>query len=340
MAQASAQFEYTDEEFRRSLQGKRGVASESIVDLLVRPGETVGQLATNLSSNLEQTLDGDYGPGSGSSPQPVPGPTGDPGPQRRSAASQLNLDVYSSNPDVQRFLDVVERARSEGRTRSANATISGSEPEPSITDGLFRARLRKLLKNESPASVERYNRTYLVRMGIERNLVEDFLSHPAYSPHNHSMMVAYMRLLDDLADPGAIIQNALRARTETDALAQRYATRMLVHYDRSVAPLASVSAEAAGLIAVTNAGNSVLFSTADLVQWDAATADALEALASHDFDSIDGSVTGQSPDATVEPSVGQRSAGAELVIAGIASDEARSVFNARGLVYRELFSFK
>ena len=319
MGQALAQFQYSDEDLRRSIRGKRGVASESVVDLLTRPVETVEQLATNLSSNLEQTLEGDYGSGWRRNQLKLPSPTGSPSPQRRSAASQLNLDVYSSNPDVQRFLDKVEEARTEGRTRSAMATISQNEPEPVIAGTLFRARLRKLLKNESPDSIERYNRTYLSRMGIEPSLVKDFLSHSAYSPRNISLIVAYLRLLDEIPSRTAIIQNALRARTETDAVAERYRVRMLVHYHRTVAKLDVISAEVAGLIAVTNNGVRVLFNPADLIQWNAQTADAVVELALF-------------PTASAETAL-------ELVMAGTASKQARSRFTAQGLSLREQFSF-
>ena len=317
MAQALSQFEYSDEEFLRSIRGQRGVASESVMDILTRPVETVSQLASNLSSNLNQTLAGDYGPGFSGDVVPPSGPTGDPGPLRRSAASQLNLDVYSFNPDVQGFLDKVEEARRLGRMRSAMATISGSVPEPNIVNAIFNHKIRNLLKNETPASLRLYNETRLQRMAPDDNLVGDFLTHPAYSPRNQTLLVAYLTLLTDVSNRSAVVQSALSARTETDAIANRYLARMLLHYHREVTQLRSLDFTPSGVITTTAGGSIVAFMRNDVVLWNESTASLARTLGRE------------------APGRGS----AELVVTGLLSEWARETLSARNIGFRERFSF-
>ncbi len=317
MAQALAQFEYSDEEFLHSIRGQRGVASESVVDILTRPVETVSQLASNLSSNINQTLEGDYGEGFSGERVPPSGPSGDPGPQRRSAASQLNLDVYSSNPDVQGFLDKVEEARRLGRMRSAMATISGSEPEPNVINAVFGHKIRTLLKNETAESLTYYNESRLQRMAIDENVTADFLAHPAYSPRNQTLLVAYLTLLPDVANRTALVQSALSARTETDAIANRYVARMLVHYDREVGPLSTLDLTGVGIKATTTTGNTVAFVRHDVLLWNEPTVSLAQDLG-HTL---------------------REFGTAELVMSGLLSEWARERLNARKIRVRERFSF-
>ncbi|MGH8246226.1 MAG: hypothetical protein ACREUU_07315, partial [Gammaproteobacteria bacterium] len=108
LSQAVNQFARNDAEIGDELRGQFSVSADSTIDILTRPVSTATDLAGQLADNLNETLTGTPG-----AAQPMPDArylaerSLDPGVamHRRNVAAQWGLDVYSSNPRVQEFLD-------------------------------------------------------------------------------------------------------------------------------------------------------------------------------------------------------------------------------------------
>ena len=319
MAEAAAQFEREQQDIGAAIAGQRGVGSDSVLDLLTQPLQTAVQLADNLGSNLESTLEGDYLeklPGSDT----VDGITGDPqlAPFKRSVAAQLNLDVYSSNAAVQAFLDRLATLRAAGKLRQVIATVgTDGDGGPLRPRDVETAQFEALIKNNEAGELARLQRRSLTAVGIEAELVDAFLRHPHYSPRHRTYITGYLELLRAVDRRGELLRSALTADTEADALAHQTLARLAVEVHRGGTRLAAFTAGGVVPTAVSTDGNVLYFIPVDYVMWGEASAATVQALIE------DGGDTAPF-----------------IVIAGRFSDTARAALADQGIPVREGFRYR
>ena len=113
------------------------------------------------------------------------------GDEKRQIAAALDLDVYSTNPQVQRFLHEMASARAAG-----NLTVDlASFALPAVGFALvttvkWRADVKRLLRDKTPAELGRHNARALRDLGVAQADRNRFLNLPTLSPRHKTVITA------------------------------------------------------------------------------------------------------------------------------------------------------
>ena len=323
LAQAISQYKVDDDAFAEQLRGQLTYNARTLVDVVVAPFSMAGQLASNIGQTARELTE------LGTTRYPAEDKTVYvdalshdviAGTHKRNVAFQLNLDPYSTNPKVQEFLNTVARARSGGHFKAGVVTV---RVPPSrlveVADGELDAGVRQALKQLSPNELDEGIDEQLQSLGVDEQARNAFLSHAHYSPRHKTAITAYLDYLGGVDNRAVLIEAALVARGEADALSFEMLARMLAAYHERVAPIAELRLLADLPIAITASGAGVVFMPVDRVFWDRRSDQIFDAL-------------------------GQRLSragleGSELVLAGMLTDKARAGLTGHQFHYREGFLF-
>ena len=235
LAQAVDAFQRDNRQLAAALRNVVHVGDNAAVDILTSPldsgggvtrnfmNNNVGQAIENLGKRPDPTTPGARGPdGSGVAGNMYESwlPT-DPvlAAHKRAVALQLNLDVYSSNTRVQAFLDILARARGGGNRNAGMVQIAiPNKPEIVVDRGRIEFAVRTAIARKTVRELYIQNEAALRAMGIEPDLYHAFLSHRAFSPRHKTEITGYLAYMDAVANRGALLRAALRAKDEISAL--------------------------------------------------------------------------------------------------------------------------
>jgi hypothetical protein len=284
LAQAVDAFQRNNLQLAAELRGVVFVGRESSVDILNSPlaptGPAAGQYANN---NVLQTIN-EITQRSGSQVQRGGEANKRPGSEnmyetwvpedpilasyKRSIASHLDLDIYSSNSRVQAFLDILARARGGGDRSAGNITVSiPNPPEISVDGGRIEFAVRTAMARNTVRQVYIENEKALQSLGIEPELYHAFLSHPAYSPRHKTAITAYLVYMADVDNRSEFLRAALEATDEVSALGYARMARMLAYYHEHTEKLKGLVSGGSVLMATTAGKNMALVLPFDLLWW-------------------------------------------------------------------------
>lgn len=321
LAQAVNQYEHRDRRFAAELRGQLHVGADSFVDIVKSPLHTATELAGQLANNVGDTVSaiGDF---SGEdAPQPAPdAAAGGPLLQahKRSVASQLNLDVYSTNPTVQQFLDRLARARTAGRFTAGVVTLTVPPAAGrQVAGGAVDALVDDRVKEYPAAELDQLTAQQLAAMGVDEPLRTRFMENAAFSPRHRASIAAHLEFLDGVADRAALIEAALSAHSEAEAVSFEQLARMFALYHENVARLRSLRAEAGLPLGITAEDRLVVALPVDIVYWN------------EDAEQTFGGLVQLGEAAGYQ--------GRELVLSGILTAAARQQLERRGFTWRETF---
>jgi hypothetical protein len=235
--------------------------------------------------------------------------------KKRQIASELDVDPYSSNKELQKQLN-----------RFAWAAYAGGLPYlfvPFVDDRDFQNdlseptdRLAELLRFYSPEDLRRLNRIELAVMGVAKSQRDEFIGHPWYSPRHETVIVDALAALDLTTDRAEFIRVAITAGSEEDAsFYQRTAELFRVYSDR-VAAIQSIVVIDGTPMGYTEDGSLVLPLPADRIIWSPTVAALTRAM-------------------TQPPPAGLTIARTELLISGTVSPMARQKIEALGVTVNE-----
>ena len=258
------------------------IGGNSVASILTSPLNTASQAGNQLAEKAERTADQlTRRPGSRTvttAPDPYINEVSlNPiaGAHKRNVANQLGLDVYSSNPQVQAFLDAAATARLEGDFSAGVALIRVPKSrEVRVADGRLEAEIKLVLKNLSPEELNEGVDEQLERIGVADADRLKFMVHSRYSPTHRTAITAYLDFMRGVQNRGAVIQSALNSNSEMQAVAHVRLARMLAHYHESVAPLRELKLAANQVVAVTEDNRMVVFMPVDMVYWNRRIDDA------------------------------------------------------------------
>lgn len=269
LGQAISQFSSKNERLSDELRGQLHISADSAIDILARPVSSAANIAGQLAENLGDTLSG------------VPGVTkesvyydatesADPTTMmhKRNVASQWQLDVYSTNPQVQKFLNTVAKTRSSGRISAGAPSIGKARALPfKIADADLELDIAYLLKSKNVDELDFINDQILQQLGVKADLRESFIKHPAFSPRHKTKIAHYLGTLSDTRNLSAFIQSVLNTEGERSALAAEQAAIMLSYYHREIDNLQTLRSERKLLQAMTASKHLVNFLPADFTYW-------------------------------------------------------------------------
>jgi len=325
LAQATNQFAQDNRELADEMRGQIRIGGDSVVDIVGSPLDTSSKVVGQFGRNVGQTIEelGQF-PGPGERADAA-GRTASEDPifasHRRSVAGQLNLDVYSSNPGVQRFLDAMARARSGGLGRAGITTVSlARPPEVSVDGGRVQERIRSSVLNEEQGKLFERDRDLLLAAGVEPALAERLLTHPVLSPTHMSAITEYLAFMQGVGNRGAVVEAALDARDEVEALAKVQIARMYAHYHESWTPLSSLLGAGRLALALNRDGALLVALPFDILEWTAETDRVFTGLASF---AERKQVTGRT-----------------VLLSGVATPRAQAALGERGFEIYERFLFR
>lgn len=160
---------------------------------------------------------------------------------KRKIADKLGVDAYSSNPVLQQTLNRLSWAGYAGDTGLRLLTIPVAGPAGAVLTGTtMSTAVRDLLRDYAPEDLRRLNRDKLEDMEIDESVIEDFLSHPWYSPRHETVIVQALSEMQSVSHRGRFLEAAMSAQFEEDALFFQRLSEMLVAYHHSIRPLSEI----------------------------------------------------------------------------------------------------
>ncbi|MHC4128921.1 MAG: hypothetical protein ACYSWT_16700 [Planctomycetota bacterium] len=203
------------------------------------------------------------------------------GQEKRELAAELNLDVYSTNPKVQEFLDEIAGARAGGTlTVDAAALAIPGGVGIAIGAAKFSGQVEELLRDKSPSELHAHNEEKLTAMGFDGDLVGRFLDHGHLSPRHKTVLVAGLEAMEGVAGREVLLEAALDTDREAAALFHERRAVLLAQYHDRAEALQEIELRYGFPVATTRQeGNLLLLLPVDIVYWSQETATALRSLA-------------------------------------------------------------
>lgn len=237
--------------------------------------------------------------------------------EKRELAARLGVDPHASNALLQRELNRVALAVFAGgfpRERVA----PGAPPEKGVARPFIDEdqRLAMLLGRDSPEDLARWNRIELAALGVSPELAARTLAHPWLSSRHRTILISSLAALEGVANRAALVEAALNARSETDALVYQRIAELLRGIHERVAPIERLATDGRFVRAYLAGGVRITPLEVDELFWTRPTARLADAGAGPDPE--DAALTRR-----------------ELWLTGAASPRTRAELEARGFVLVE-----
>lgn len=188
------------------------------VDLVLHPVDSAKRMGRGVGKTFRRLGDA-FGGRRRSRYEDPSGETAFTGDSKRQLADALNLDVYSTNPQVQAFLDRIGRARAAGTLSVDVASLALPVVGfVAVTITGWQADVRRLLRDQTPAELERRNAQTLGRLGIPTPAIRAFLAHAALSPRHETVIAHAAAQLEGAEGRIALLDAARTAVDEVGAL--------------------------------------------------------------------------------------------------------------------------
>jgi hypothetical protein len=157
---------------------------------------------------------------------------------KRTVASLAGVNVYSSNPVLQDKLDNIATAGYSGGVSSRIALIPVGGPVGlALTTTSFSRAMNEMLMEYAPEDLRQINREILTRIGVRKDVRAAFLTHPWYSPRHETILVHALEEIRGVDDRSLVLQLAVNAKSEEEALFIQRLVEMFASYHQTVVPL-------------------------------------------------------------------------------------------------------
>jgi hypothetical protein len=154
---------------------------------------------------------------------------------KRGVAIELGVDVYSTNPNIQKLLNHVARARSMG---AAPVRLAGFVAPMGVGIALTMLSLRRDVTNDlqskTPSELHAMNNKILKDLGIADDVREAFLENKYYSPRHKTIIVANLEAMKDVDGLENFLITTLEDRSEEEALHAERQSDMLLYYHKRI----------------------------------------------------------------------------------------------------------
>ena len=237
--------------------------------------------------------------------------------EKRGLAARLGVDPHAGNDALQRELNRVAIAVHAGgfpRERVAPGAPGEKGVERPFADE--DTRLALLLGNDSPEDLARWNRIELAMLGISPELAARALEQPWLGPRQRTILISSLAALEGVANRGALVEAALNASSETDALVYQRIAELLRGIHERVAPIERLATDGRFVRAYLAGGVRITPLEVDELFWTRPTARLADA--------------GAGPDPAAQGLTRR-----ELWLTGTASPRTRAELEARGFVVVE-----
>jgi hypothetical protein len=240
------------------------------------------------------------------------------GADRRKLAFEMDVDPYSTNPKLQTCLTEIARARRAGTfgvDLAGMAVPGGAGIALSVVK--MRDDVKGLLRDHTPAELDRLNDEKLAKRGVPAYLRREFAAARALSPSHRTAIAVGAERLEGVSEVGALIAASLTATDEAHAMFQAQQAALLAYQHVRVEPVKSLDVLGTLVVATLASGRLAVYAPVDFVSWTPAVEKAARGLLSL-------------PAAATAPS-------RDLYLTGKASPRAAAALQAMGFTLREGF---
>jgi hypothetical protein len=191
------------------------------------------------------------------------------GAEKRKLAFELDVDPYSTNSKLQSLLNDVARARGAGRLAvdAASYAIPGGGASVAFSVVKMKDDVKALLRDHTPAELDRINDEKLGKRGVPAFLRRDFVAQRRLSPTHRTSIATAIEKLDGVADASPIVAASLSADDEARAIVRVQQAVLLASHHTAVERLARLDVVGAVVIAFTASGRVVVYAPIDVVPW-------------------------------------------------------------------------
>jgi hypothetical protein len=160
---------------------------------------------------------------------------------KREYAYNLGVDVYSSNAALQAELDRIGWAAAGGSLSftAATAPIGGGIGMAVSYTGLAQD-INNYLKDAPPSKIRSDAKKKLAEIGVDEDLVKEFLENPSYTPRHTTVIVANLMKLEGTQGRDVFIKHTLSATDEESANFIQNIAETIRGYHEKVSPIKEI----------------------------------------------------------------------------------------------------
>jgi hypothetical protein len=140
----------------------------------------------------------------------------------RQFAAEFGVDPYTSfEPLATELNDVAWTATSGGLTVKVAFSVIPGAAGTAVRTTSFAGGMKNLVRDNSPGQINKIIKEKLAALGIEDDLVKEFLANNHYSPQERVLVVGSLEEMKDVADLRLLLNTANTARDESIAVFNR-----------------------------------------------------------------------------------------------------------------------
>jgi hypothetical protein len=160
---------------------------------------------------------------------------------KRDYAAEHNVDVYSTNPVLQKELNRVAWAGVPGYVfvSAALVPVTGAAVATYRTMGIVDF-LNEVIEEEAPTDLHVMNQKKLIDMGIPDDLIRNFLSHPIYSPRHQTVITFCLADLGQAKGRDIFLRTVLNALDEEEAFFYQQIAELFRAYNETKSPIVAI----------------------------------------------------------------------------------------------------
>jgi hypothetical protein len=177
---------------------------------------------------------------------------------KRDYAFKLGVDVYSSNPVLQKELDRVGWAGAAGSLSFSAALMPLGGLGYVVSMPRLGQQINEFLRAQPPAKVRQIAQERLSGMGVSPSLIQLFLDNPNFTPRHTAVIVASLGRLKGTGNRQAFIRFALKASDEPSANFMMNMAETLGGYHEKVSPLLHLTVHDNLILAVAKNRSAVI----------------------------------------------------------------------------------
>jgi uncharacterized lipoprotein YbaY len=189
---------------------------------------------------------------------------------KRRYAAELGIDVYTSNPEVQKELNRLGWAAAIANWTPTVLLLPVSGAGKALyTTFDWTKTLNDVIAETAPDLLRYRNDVKLKTIGIPGELRDNFLNHNYYSPRNHTVITEYLESMKEAREKAGVIEQAIGANSEIDAFTYQQIIEILASYNRSVSPIIEFSIHKGIPVGYAKNGSMVMGFPVGIGRWTA-----------------------------------------------------------------------
>lgn len=231
----------SSDEFRQALEKAGKAKIESAVEIISDPFGTIKNVPKGASRFFGRIGEGlksvgkKKESGEGSAVADILGVT----KAKARLAAQLGVSPYSTNEELQRALTKAAQATAGGGlVINAASSFATGGAGVALTVAGVNETLTDTLANSTPEDLRILNRKKLFALGVDRELADEFLLHPWFSPWSETVITDALARIG--VNPAEFLAFAVKALTPEDAFYFLRLSQILAAYHTNAAPLESI----------------------------------------------------------------------------------------------------